>query len=225
MTTEAATAMAGYSLSESHELEERLIANLTEEYSRLRDQVHMSDLVLCLRQSLGRKLYPLPPTVKQLGYFFDGARRHEALQELYGKDNVAERKGEFEGVQYSIDIYDECPIEFKTTRANKILSEHWFRQLGYYMLAVGAAKGILQVQRINDKDGTPLAAYEVSLTPEQRDAALDEFRERKGKFLIAKAEEDLSLVPAYRGDGDWLCRDCAYKEKFCDPIEAKRGLR
>lgn len=119
--------MSEYTLKESRELEEKLIANLSEKYAELREGIHMTDLVLCLRQSLARKLYPLPPTTKQLGYFFDGARRHQALQELYGKDNVAEWKGEFEGVSYSIDVYDDYPIEFKTTRANMALSDHWMR--------------------------------------------------------------------------------------------------
>lgn len=214
--------MTEYSLSESTQLEEKLIANLTKEYAKLREGIHMSDLVLCLRQSLARKLYPLPPTIKQLGYFFDGARRHEALQELYGEDGIAEKEGDFEGVQYSIDLYDEIPIEFKTTRANKALSDHWMRQLAYYMLAVGATKGILQVQRINDKEGDPLPAYEVSLNDLQREHALAEFRMRKAMFEDALESKNLAMVPIFRGDDSWLCRDCAYKDR-CDAIEMMNG--
>jgi hypothetical protein len=210
--------MTEYRLEESKALEERLIKNLQEEYAGLRLGIHMSDLVLCLRQSLARKLYPLPPTTKQLGYFFDGARRHEALQELYGPDGVAEKHGEFEGVSYSIDLYDKKPIEFKTTRANKALSDHWMRQLAYYMVAVGASKGILQVQRINDKEGTPLPAYVILMDENQRRHTLEEFRERRDAFKAAWEKKDLALVPVFRGDGDWLCRDCAYRGK-CDAIE------
>ena len=213
--------MSEYTLTESRELQSLLIHNLMMEYSKYRPGIHMSDLVLCLRQSLGRKLYPSLPNRKQLGYFFDGARRHEALQELYGKENVAEWKGEFEGVSYSIDIYDDYPIEFKTTRANKAVSDHWLRQLSYYMLAMGATKGILQVQRINDRTGEPLPAYWVTMDAAQRERALSEFHDRVLMFKTALERKDLALAPIYRGDGEWVCRECPYKVK-CDVIEGRK---
>ena len=210
-----------YALTEDSTLEARLRGNLAEEYSKLREGIHVSDLVLCLRQAAARKLYPIPPTQKQLGYFFDGARRHEALQALYG-EGIAERKGTFEGVSYSIDIFDGFPIEFKTTRARAAISEHWMRQLAYYMLATDTNKGIIQVQRIMAREENPFPAFIMSLSPEQRERTLAEFRERRDAFANALNAVDLSLVPIYRGDGEWLCRDCAYV-KQCDEIEAKKA--
>lgn len=209
--------MNEYALTEDSTLEARLRGNLAEEYSKLREGIHVSDLVLCLRQAAARKLYPIPPTQKQLGYFFDGARRHEALQALYG-EGIAERKGTFEGVSYSIDIFDGFPIEFKTTRARAAISEHWLRQLSYYMLATGSDRGIIQVQRIMAREENPFPAFVMTLSLAQKERALAEFRERRDAFAMAIAANDLSLAPILRGDGEWLCRECQYRKR-CDEIE------
>lgn len=212
--------MSEYTLTESAELEKKLIRNLTAQYSKLRSGIHMSDLVLCARQSLARKLYPIAPDVVHLGYFFDGSRRHESLQALYG-DGVAEKGGTFEGVDYHIDLLDkETVIEFKTTRGGKAISEHWLRQLVFYMVAENLANGVIQVQRINQKE-TPFQAYHVSLDENQRRHVLTDFRERRDLFKSALEKKDLALVPIFRGDGDWLCRGCEYRKEYCDPIEAK----
>ncbi len=140
------------SLRQDRQIEQRVLENLEKEYSSLRGGIHVSDLTLCLRQAIFRKLFPVPPTTKQIGFFLDGARRHETLQKLYqGEDSahvITEKKGFFEGVSFSIDIYHKIPIEFKTTRANRAISEHWIRQLAYYMIASRSNIGILQVQRI-----------------------------------------------------------------------------
>jgi hypothetical protein len=208
------------SIKEDSQVEERVKVRLMGEYSKQRDGAHVSDLVLCMRQSLFRKLRPVPPTVKQIGYFLDGARRHEALQSLYG-EGVVEKKGEFEGVSFSIDIHDGFPIEFKTTRAKNAISEHWVRQLVYYMLATGSRTGILQVQRIMPSKGSNeslFPAYLVQLDEEQFQYWQSDFVQRRDLFFNAALLKEPSLVPAYRGEGDWLCRERPYR-KECDEIE------
>ena len=125
---------------------ERIKNNLGKEYAKGRPDVHVSDLVLCMRQALYRKLQPLPPTNIEIGFFLDGSRRHLILQSIYGR-GIIERKVELEGVKGSIDIDDEgIPIEFKSTRSNlsrKQVSDHWVRQLIYYMLAINSTNSWL----------------------------------------------------------------------------------
>jgi hypothetical protein len=208
------------SIREDNQVEEKAKARLMEEYSKLREGVHVSDLTLCLRQSLYRKLRPIPPTQKQIGYFLDGSRRHQALQNLYG-EGVVEKKGEFEGVEYSIDIYDGFPIEFKTTRAKTAINDHWVRQLVYYMLATGSRKGILQVQRImpSKSNGQNLfPAYLIQLDEKQAQDWLEDFIHRRDLFVNALQLREPSLVPIYRGENDWVCRECPYRIE-CDEIE------
>lgn len=221
--------MTEYTLTESHELEGRLIENLQDTYNRNRTGIHVSDLTLCLRQSLAQRLYPILPSLERIGYFLDGARRHQTLQELYGEDGISEFKGTFEGVSFSIDILDkDTAVEFKTTRAGKAVSEHWPRQLVYYMLAINSLKGILQVQRINykrvkkgEEPLPPLPAYTVTMTKEQAHRNLLEFRDRRDAFKRGLDAKDLALVPIFRGEDEWLCHGCEYRGR-CDKIEANK---
>ena len=213
-------------LREDRQIEQRIISNLQKEYSPSRSSVHVSDLTLCLRQALFRKISPIEPTEKQIGYFLDGARRHEALQKLYqGNDPahiITEKKGSFEGVNYSIDIYHSIPIEFKTTRASEGISEHWLRQLAYYMLATNSNVGILQLQRIVPRTSASIfPAYLLEFTnEEQRLYWYGEFLERKNAFINALNALSLDKAPIYRGEGTWVCNECQYRSK-CDEIELK----
>ncbi|MDG6906999.1 MAG: PD-(D/E)XK nuclease family protein [Nitrososphaerota archaeon] len=216
---------ASCTIKQDARVEESVKRNLEAEYGKLRDDVHVTDLTLCMRQALFRKLQPVPPSTKQLGYFFDGARRHEALQKLYGQ-GVIEKEIEFEGVKATIDILDSIgPIEFKTTRAKNAISEHWIRQLAYYMVATNSNFGTLQIQRIlpgkqkgESQEENLFPAFIIELNKEQREKWHQDFKERKDRFLSAYQSKDPSKAPLFRGDNDWVCSECPYKAQ-CDKIE------
>lgn len=208
---------------------EKVKRAITELYSEDRDGVHCTDLTLCMRQALFRKLSPVELTMKQIGYFFDGSRRHETLQKLYGR-GVAEKEVQFEGVKCTIDILDNgIPIEFKTTRAATAISEHWIRQLIFYMLAVESGKGILQIQRImpskmrkREEQANLFPAYVIQLDQKGREFWFRNFRERKSAFFEAHRSKDLLRAPIYRGENKWLCFDCSFKAE-CDRLERITG--
>lgn len=210
------------SIEEDTMVEERALRNLAAHYSKTRLEIHVSDLTLCMRQSLLRKIKPVPPTEKQLGYFLDGSSRHVSLQTLYADDDtegkvISEYKGE-DPLHFSIDIYDDgegegLPIEFKSTRAAKAISEHWVRQVIYYMLITGRSEGIIQVQRIMPRDGEKIfPAFRLKLSLEQRGYWMIDITERLASFKEAYEKQDPSMLPAYPGDGNWLCRECPYRE-------------
>ena len=216
---------ASCTIKQDTRIEETVRHNLETEYSKLREDVHVTDLTLCMRQALFKKLQPREPSTKQLGYFFDGARRHEALQKLYGQ-GVAEKEIEFEGVKATIDILDSFgPIEFKTTRAKNAISEHWIRQLAYYMVATNSNLGTLQIQRImpsKKKDEAQeenlFPAFLIELNKEQREKWHQDFIERKDRFLAAYQSKEPAKAPIFRGDNNWVCSECPYKAQ-CDKIE------
>jgi hypothetical protein len=211
-------------VKEDSRIEETVKRNLEAEYAKLRNEIHVTDLTLCLRQSLFRKLQPMALSTKQLSYFFDGSRRHQALQQLYGQ-GVIEKEIDFEGVKATIDILDNFgPIEFKTTRAKNAISEHWIRQLAFYIVATNSRFGILQVQRImpgkqkgNDEQNI-FPAYLIELSQEQRTKWLEDFRQRKERFQAAYQSKEPAKAPIYRGEGNWLCVECPYLAK-CNQIE------
>jgi hypothetical protein len=136
---------------------------------------------------------------------------------MYG-GGVVEKEGEFEGVHYSIDIFDGFPIEFKTTRAKVAISEHWLRQLIYYMLATNSKIGLLQVQRITPRGENPFPAYLVRFNENQRAEWLEDYRVRANKFKEALEKQNPALLPIYRGEKEWVCRECPYR-KVCDRME------
>lgn len=222
---------ADCSIKQDSQIEDKVLQNLEAEYSKLRNEVHVSDLVLCMRQALFRKLQPMPPTRKQLGYYLDGQRRHETLQKIYGQ-GIVEKEGTFEDVKYHIDILDEFPIEFKSTRAKNAISEHWIRQVIYYAIAVNSRKALLQIQRINPrsssktknaKDGDNeeenlFPSFLIQLSEQQKDKWSQDFATRRNLFFEAFRSKNPSKLPIYRGDGNWICKECPYKVR-CDLIE------
>ncbi len=139
---------------------------------------------------------------------------------------VSEKKGMFEGVSFSIDLYFNMPIEFKTTRARGAIPDHWIRQLAYYMLATDSNVGILQVQRIIAREeDSVFPSYLVEFTnEEQRLGWLEEFRIRRETFRDALESGSPASVGIFRGENNWLCRQCPYKTQ-CDKIEQEKGSK
>jgi len=211
-------------LKEDTRIEKNVRKNLEIEYSKQREGIHATDLTLCLRQSLFRKINPVGPSMKSISYFVDGSRRHETLQKLNGS-GVTEKEVEFEGVKCTIDVLDNgTPIEFKTTRAKNAISEHWIRQLIFYMLSVNSSFGVLQIQRImpgrgkQNEEENLFPAYLVELNAEQRAKWLADFRQKREIVLSGLLSHDPSKAPVYRGEGNWVCLECPYKTQ-CNRME------
>lgn len=179
--------------------------------------MHVSDLTLCLRASYFKKAQPKPPTEKQMGFFLDGARRHEALEAL--GDLHSEVKIYALGVTGTIDMVEgRHPIEFKSTRAQKILSEHWFRQLGYYCALTGSSKGVLVVQRLNlpredlQKEGvSPFEFYDVEYEDSEIRSFLLEIHE--GRHRLERALEEMDAESLPKTAETWVCLNCLWKKE------------
>jgi CRISPR/Cas system-associated exonuclease Cas4 (RecB family) len=172
--------------------------------------IHVTDLVYCLRQAFYRKTQPKTPTDVQLGYFLDGACRHRALQSLINVESEVHVSGL--GVTGSIDIMDKIPVEFKSTRG-KGVPDHYYRQLGYYCILTNNTRGILVIQRINDKM-TPFEFIDVELEPSDVENLRREIMERRSALEIA--------LDSGSPDGlihiaePWKCETCQYRVE-CQP--------
>lgn len=59
-----------------------LKSSLFVEYNKERIGVHVSDLIYCQRESIFRKLNPIPLTDKELNFFTSGKAIHGAIQDL-----------------------------------------------------------------------------------------------------------------------------------------------
>ena len=200
--------------TEATELKNKFLKKLNEHYnssSNSRPGIHVSDLIYCLRQSFYRKNYPKPHSTKTLQFFVDGARRHEALQELLGVDSEVKVK-KF-GVVGSIDILTNYPVEIKTTRAKNVLPSHYFKQLGYYCIMCGVSEGYLIVQRINCKNNNPWEFYHIQWNKEEITKLENELREKAKLFSEAMENKNPCLLPKIEQSMRWKCRYCSYQNE------------
>jgi len=207
-------------LRSDENLKSVFLSALRSRYADLREEIHVSDLVYCLREAYFRKTEPVDPTLKQLGFFVDGARRHKVLQDLL--DVEEEVEVEKYGVVGHIDVLLDAPVEIKTTRARNALPDHYLRQLGFYAAMMNARRGYLVVQRINAPED-PWEFYLVEWT-EDEIREIDEDMKRRANLLRAALKlNDPSMLPEIEEDMRWKCRNCLFhehcKQRTADPDE------
>ena len=192
---------------------------LRSRYVDSRAEIHVSDLVYCLREAYFRKIEPVDPTLKQLGFFVDGARRHKVLQEILGVECEVEVKRY--GVVGHIDVMLDAPVEIKTTRARSALPDHYFRQLGFYAVMMNARHGYLVIQRLNAAED-PWEFYRVEWTEEEIKEIDRELKRRADQLRAALNFHDPSMLPEIEEDMRWKCRSCLYRERCKGRIQHER---
>lgn len=172
----------------------------------MREGIHVSDLVLCLREAYFRKVCPKPPSETQLMFFLDGARRHSALESL--SDVRTEVEVEGMGVVGTVDMLGNCPIEFKSTRAAKALPDHYFKQLGYYAALTGSSQGILAVQRLNKRE-SPFEFYSVEYDAVDIDGLKRDMSVKRASLESALESNSTEGLPMT--EESWKCENCLYR--------------
>jgi len=194
-------------------LKQKFLKKLDEKYNvySQRKGVHITDLTYCLLQSFYRKTNPKPHNIRTLQFFVDGARRHEALQELLGIESEVYVK-KF-GVVGSIDILLEFPVEIKTTRAQKNLPPHYFKQLGFYAVLCGVKEGYLIVQRINCKNNVPWEFYHIQWDNREIEDLERELRDKANLFANALKLNNANSLPKLDSSMQWKCRYCLYTKE------------
>ena len=200
-------------ITEAVELKNRFLEALQRRYQETREGIHVSDLVYCLRQAYYRKVDPKPPTIRQLAFFVDGARRHAALQALCGSQ--VEVQVERWGIRGTIDALNgDGPIEFKSTRAREATPDHYWTQLEYYMALTNARRGYLIIQRLNARrDEDPWEFYLIERTPEELAQIGQEMRSKAQALRRALETRDPSRLPWPSRDMRWKCRNCPYRQR------------
>lgn len=135
---------------EDTQLRQQFIDKLTEQYSKQKDGLFVTDFTYCIRKSYWRRVNPKPLSEKTLGYFVDGNRRHETLQNLIGfKAEISIQKY---GLRGRLDMLGEYPIEIKSTRSDSKygISPHYLKQCVIYALMTEKSTVCLMVQHINE---------------------------------------------------------------------------
>lgn len=203
-----------------------IIEAMEERHSKPRDGYHVSDVCLCPRLNVFRKVDRRPIDAKTLSIYSAGKSMHEVVQWLFlSNKRMFEREKyvEFEDIQGSVDIYDRrrnIPLEFKTTRASDIREPKSFHveQLKNYMSILGAQQGYMIYQLLLHFGQKPFKTFRITMSAGERQAQRDKLVKEVNSLKRAMEVGDPSLARSVNKDPDlnWLCKDCPYS------IECKR---
>lgn len=195
------------------------ITKLENKYSSvIRTNIHVSDLLYCMRKSYYQRVNPKPLTEKEMGYFLDGANRHRAIQGLSNMEY--EKKVKKYGVVGSIDLFNKIPIEYKSTRMSNGISDTYIKQLGYYCTLLNKKKGILIIQRLLVKDKSPFEVYNIKYDKEDIDTYKKEIKYKSKIFATTLKNNNVSILDKPISKDIWLCDNCSYKSE-CETKWAK----
>lgn len=206
-------------------LESEFLARLNEKYGITRgDEIHTSDLTLCLRLSFFRRFMPKPLTPKTLMFFIDGESRGVVLQILFGEPSEVKGVDDL-GVHYSLDMFDtvtENILELKSTRGNYPVESHdyWLRQIGLYMLQLNYDEAWLVVMWLNPKkDQSPFGFYRLTWEDEKAKISFNSWRVDtvhlvKELMVLHDIKEVARRIPKLPQYPDkFPCKECPYKQE------------
>lgn len=186
-----------------------------------RDGVHVSDLSLCSRKGVFRKIEPRMTTMLELNFYTSGRGIHEAIQNLVESQPDTfeiEKEIEYNGIVGHVDLYDKCnniPIEAKSVRKKEVLEpyKHHVEQLKSYMAILDAGTGIILYQHLLNFEDKPFKEFEISMTKEERADQRTKLRKEASKFEKAISLNDPMVANGVwkNKDLNWLCKNCPYK--------------
>jgi len=181
-------------------------------------RISVTDLVN-LKQAYFKRKHPeiVPPLEKQQ-LMWAGTGFHRLFGLAVSSEEYLEQFVEAEGIVGKIDIYENIPVEVKTTSTlagTGDLLKHrptYVEQLGIYCAMVNASQGkIIIYQRHNagEPSQAPLTAYHVTFPDSE--AIRDEIRRRRDLLVQALISNDPSSLPTCA----WFDRGCDYSA-VCD---------
>lgn len=206
-------------IEETIQLKQKLIETLTEQYFKERTDIHVTDLVSCLRKAGYAKIQPMPLSETDLMLFVLGEGHHQVIQLLAGKGAViAEQNVELEGVVGTVDLLDSgVPIEIKTRRTkDREPEDSHLKQLSYYMAMVPSNVGLLLYLMLNnlEDDEPKFICRTITLTDKELGVLREELLHKKDVLTRALKASDPLLIP--RDESFRNCVSCQYT-KTCKP--------
>lgn len=194
---------------------------------RVREGVHISDLVLCLRRTYFKQKYQIAPTIEELLYWIVGQGYHELLEGTPLRE-VAMTEDGITGTVDSLttDLGYVVPEEFKSTRqsAKRDVRENswWIRQTAGYAKLFHVTEVRLTPLYIMGnwgKDTTPrLKPLRLVFTQEEIDTYWGWFKARRDLLLCCLEAGEPPQIEKEELP-DWFCGACeqsGIKGGYCD---------
>lgn len=174
-----------------------------------RKRISVTDLT-SLKQAYFRRKHPdIVPSLERQQVMWSGTGFHELFGAAVSSEEYLEQFVELDGVVGKIDIFEDVPVEVKTTRrladetdlARKRPS--YIEQLGMYCAMTGVKEGrIVVYQREADVSQPPLTVCHVRFS--DLGEIREEMRRRRDMLENALASDDPSRLPSCPW-GDWGC--------------------
>ena len=176
---------------------------------RPRSRVSVTDLVNPM-QAFFRWTHPeIRPSPERLQVMMAGTGFHDVFGRVVSTEEFLEQLLEFEDIVGKVDIYEDVPVEVKTTSSipDDIYAGRgsYFEQLGMYCTMAGRDTGRLFVYQRHSGDRSPdLKVYETRFL--DMDKISEGMRTRRDLFRDALKREDPSGLPRC----EWFRRGCDY---------------
>ncbi len=179
--------------------------------------ISVTDLIN-LKQAYFRRKYPeIVPPLEKRQLMWAGTGFHKNFGLAVSSEEYLEQFVEAEGIVGKIDIYENIPVEVKTTSTTvktEDLLQHrpiYIEQLGIYCAMVNSSQGKIIVYQRQGQESpqAPLAVYNVTFP--DLEAVRDEMRRRRDLLMQALISNDPSSLPICA----WFGKGCDYSE-VCD---------
>jgi len=180
-------------------------------------RVSVTDLTNLKQAYFKRKHPEIVPPLEKRQLMWAGTGFHKIFGSAVSSEEYLEQFVEAEGIVGKIDIYENIPVEVKTTSTpvdREDLLKHrptYIEQLGTYCAMVNVSQGkIIVHQRQNAEPfQAPLIVYHVTFP--NLEAIRDEMRRRRDLLVQALISNDPGNLPICA----WFGRQCDYSE-VCD---------
>lgn len=206
-------------------LQESLADKYTE---RQREGCHVSDLTLCKREAVFRRLDPKTLSLNTMMFFITGEAMHQALQTLVrwvGKKRAKiEKKIKYKGVIGTIDLLlDNVVCEIKTvTSKNLDLKPHYKNQIECYMAMIGLNKGKVMIVSLTNFNQR-FKVHDIEMVEQQIIDKRKWIEQESKQFNEALKKKDWRIVDCVKDTPmGWKCDYCAYKTPCFEYEETKK---
>ncbi len=175
-----------------------------------RRRISVTDLVNP-RQSFFRwTRVDITPSPDRAQTMLTGTGFHTLFGQAISSEEFVEQFVEFEGIVGKIDIYEDVPLELKTTswipEGTEAARPAYLDQLGMYCTMIGVPSGRLLVYS-RETFGRPPALRAFLVQFSDLDTMRAEMMRRRDMFRYALDHNDPAALPRC----DWFDRDCDYK--------------
>ena len=200
------------SIDANRTIKNKIVQSISSSRSRL--HISVTDLINPM-QSYYRWTHPeIKPPIDKLHYMLSGTGFHEIFSDIVTTEEYVEQLLEYKGIVGKVDIFEDIPIELKTTGSmpKNLYKEKlsYIEQLGMYCAMADCEKGQLIIyKRGNGNKKAILKVFDVTYLNTEK--IKTNMMKRKDMFQNALDNKNPDDLPRC----EWYQKRCDYS-KYCN---------